>query len=635
LVALSALAMAQVKMESNIAANLDDVQKVRATDKEAMVPVWEVTFDEETPVWTFGSTTGTKTWAVSDTTPTYGWLNTLGTEVPPMWWYMGRRYVKDFSDSGNKFAWIDGISDLLEIFPQQVSDSYIQFDNIDLSAVANPKISFFQNYKALNVAPVYLDFSTDGGTTWESVEINTDVSGNSFGESTYEFIATNYIANQANVSMRFRWTTSTDAIGGYGYGWEIDDIRIFDNPDIDMKLVQARMNFYEYVDYTVAADAQYYHYSSHYGNIPSIQYDSDLALSWFNVCVENKGNLENVPQVNVKVFDPEMTEIFTNTVPGLSLLVTGKDTVDLIELDFALGASPMIGKYTVAYSVAVEGQTDANPGDNTDTTYFVINDNNYFGHDIDSTNSYVGPSNYVDGGLDGDMLGTTFTFLFQDIITSMDVFINENTSVGTSIIGHVMQYDAVASTWVDLSTSSLITISEADLGKWMNLSFADQVNVTFGADETAKSIMAAIEFYYNGDNDIYIGYDPYVPVSIWSASWFFKTGTNANTWIATGWEKGGLNIHLNLNGFDMYETVGNVVSENINIYPNPTNGSLNIENVKGADLQVVNMMGQVVETVINANEFNTIDMSAYANGTYFVKIIANNQVVTRKINLMK
>ncbi len=54
------------------------------------IPVWEVTFEEETPVWTFGSEVGTKTWVVSDTTPDNGFVFDFdgdGTDdpVPPLW----------------------------------------------------------------------------------------------------------------------------------------------------------------------------------------------------------------------------------------------------------------------------------------------------------------------------------------------------------------------------------------------------------------------------------------------------------------------------------------------------------------------------------------------------------------------
>ncbi|MDR2010682.1 MAG: T9SS type A sorting domain-containing protein [Bacteroidales bacterium] len=73
----------------------------------------------------------------------------------------------------------------------------------------------------------------------------------------------------------------------------------------------------------------------------------------------------------------------------------------------------------------------------------------------------------------------------------------------------------------------------------------------------------------------------------------------------------------------------------INIYPNPTNGDLRIDNIKGATVEILNTMGQVINKIENANEFNTVDISEFANGTYFVKIILDGKVGVERINLMK
>lgn len=643
LIAMTTYAMAQVQMGYAYESGKNQVKKSDIRTTKA-TPVWQVTFEEETPVWTFGSVTGTKTWAVADTTPDFGFVYDIDEDgidepTPPLWLYMGWGYVHDNSESGANFAFIDGISDLLGVGGNtaQVSDTYIQFDDIDLTGVASPKLSFYQNYKALNQAFSYIDFSTDGGTNWTSVEINAEVEGNAYGATFFEFVATPYIANQANVSIRFRWNTTTNAIGGYGYGWQLDDIMITDNPDYDLKFVDGRMNFYQYEDYTVAGSENYYHISSHYGNIPQIQYDSEGALSWFNVTLESFGNITITPEVTVQVFDPNMNEIFTNTVAGVEMATASKDTVDLVETDFALGASPALGKYTVAYTVSIPGQEDANPTNNSDTTYFIINDNQYFGRDIDKTNGYAGPGNWLDGGIDGEMFGTDFLFLFEDEITSMDVFINSNTTPGTSIIGHVKQYDEGSSTWVDVGASSLISINEENLGTWLNVQFTDPVPIIYDEGYTSKTLMAAIEFYYGGaDNDIWIGYDPTVPVSFWGTKWFLLSGSNAESWISiTNWSSGGLCIHLNLNNYVMPNSVMNVAERDVNIYPNPTSNSLNIENVEGCNIQILNMMGQVVENIEKANLVNTVDMSRYANGTYFVRVINGNEVSTHKVNLMK
>ncbi|MDR2010683.1 MAG: T9SS type A sorting domain-containing protein [Bacteroidales bacterium] len=73
----------------------------------------------------------------------------------------------------------------------------------------------------------------------------------------------------------------------------------------------------------------------------------------------------------------------------------------------------------------------------------------------------------------------------------------------------------------------------------------------------------------------------------------------------------------------------------VNIYPNPTNGDLRIDNIKGATVEILNTMGQVINKIENANEFNTVDISEFANGTYFVKIILDGKVGVERINLMK
>ena len=77
----------------------------------------------------------------------------------------------------------------------------------------------------------------------------------------------------------------------------------------------------------------------------------------------------------------------------------------------------------------------------------------------------------------------------------------------------------------------------------------------------------------------------------------------------------------------------NEFENNISIYPNPTNGLLNINNVQGASIKVHNIVGELVASIEKADAFNTIDMTNLAQGTYLVKIIYKDQVITKKINL--
>lgn len=636
LVALASITFAQV---AGVHAPVKDkAQKTMKSQLKGGEEVaWEVTFEEDPAVWTIAHDQGDADWMVSDTTITGTDFEApesdglpAGTMVSSYWLYMGHRDLGEYSESGQNFAWIDGITDLLN-GTEEIKNAWVEFTGIDLTDVDNPKLSFYQNYKHLNSAYSYLDISLDGGATYtEEVLLNGDVEGNMYGDTQYEIILTEYIANESNVALRFRWQTTEAGIGGYGYGWSIDDIKIVNNPDVDMVLKKGVMNFFDYVDYTDPANADYFHISSHYGMLPEEQFENDAAVMVFNGIVESKGNLDLAPDMNVTVFDPEMTEIYNETVTGVTLSTAGVDTIDVL-VEFGLDAEPMNGEYTVVYTV--EATDDAYMEDNVDTTFFNVTDN-VMGRDLGNVTSYTSPGVWLDGGVDGDMLGTNYLFLYETTVETLDVYIASETTVGTSIVAHVMQYDDAASDWVDIGTSDLTTIDETMLGDWHSFTFPDPIDITPDPETGAFEVKAAIEFYFGGeDNDLYIGVDPTVNVSIWGASWYFVEGSNANSWLSlSNWSRGGLSIRLTT---PESNAVANIDAEKVGVYPNPNNGIFTIDNVRGADVEVYNLVGQRVFAASNLEQNVQIDLSELSEGTYVVKVSGLNDVKTQKINIVK
>lgn len=79
--------------------------------------------------------------------------------------------------------------------------------------------------------------------------------------------------------------------------------------------------------------------------------------------------------------------------------------------------------------------------------------------------------------------------------------------------------------------------------------------------------------------------------------------------------------------------------QSVNVYPNPTNGNVNIE-LSGATIaqkatvQVYNAMGQLVVSreFTETGKFN-VDLSGYAAGIYTVKLISDGEVVTKQVIL--
>ncbi|MFH2096195.1 MAG: T9SS type A sorting domain-containing protein [Bacteroidota bacterium] len=71
------------------------------------------------------------------------------------------------------------------------------------------------------------------------------------------------------------------------------------------------------------------------------------------------------------------------------------------------------------------------------------------------------------------------------------------------------------------------------------------------------------------------------------------------------------------------------------LYPNPTTGKINIKNADNATIIVYNSLGQIVTTADNTSAFESFDLSAQPNGTYIVKIITNDSIVTEKFIINK
>ena len=62
------------------------------------------------------------------------------------------------------------------------------------------------------------------------------------------------------------------------------------------------------------------------------------------------------------------------------------------------------------------------------------------------------------------------------------------------------------------------------------------------------------------------------------------------------------------------------------IYPNPTNGILNITSKQDIELQsisIYNVLGQMVASIPNAKGVNSIDVSSLSTGNYFIKIVSD------------
>ena len=69
------------------------------------------------------------------------------------------------------------------------------------------------------------------------------------------------------------------------------------------------------------------------------------------------------------------------------------------------------------------------------------------------------------------------------------------------------------------------------------------------------------------------------------------------------------------------------------IYPNPTNGLINIEFADNEiqQIKISDLTGKTIIEKTNIQQNETIDLSSFASGIYIIKIRKNNEIFTTKI----
>jgi surface polysaccharide O-acyltransferase-like enzyme len=72
--------------------------------------------------------------------------------------------------------------------------------------------------------------------------------------------------------------------------------------------------------------------------------------------------------------------------------------------------------------------------------------------------------------------------------------------------------------------------------------------------------------------------------------------------------------------------------QSLQVFPNPTTHLLNIANYNTIDsVALYNMLGQLVKQQTMQSKTGTIDMSAFAAGTYFARVFSGNTSKTLKV----
>ena len=641
-------------------------------------PIWSCDFEGET-MWSFGNDTavGTESWAIATPTtypeewgnPSEGWYilplatsqQSYGTSTPDHW------------------AYVDYITAALNGQQSMAEKAYIEFSDINLSGCAVPQLSFASSMRKVNITQFFVRVSVDGGATWTDHELFADMPNNADLNVglTSETLLIPEAGNHSEVKIRFQCQfAKDDPRYPNGYGWNIDDLAITSAAGSDISIVYGRMGMFGFLDYK---DAEYlasiwtdgdvsaaaaengmtndeyrreraYQYYDPYAQSPRQQWVTSSGFGTFHVEIKNDGADAVVPVLNVVVTSPSGAEVYNQTVTGRSIASTVRDTLDLATIDedvmenstvfyFNVQSETEIelGRYTVTYSVSIQGGAeDPTPDNNTVEQYFYITDNNFSKSYYEpTTSSCINCWGISTSG--EDEFGTEFEYTYSpDDNMSVDVYINERTTVGTSIQLKLYEYDSESRNNVLKRTSDPYEITDADLNTWVNLTFTNQYPFSFEDGETYRMVYVMVQpIWDNDDDNIYLGASNVLTNNGHNSYERFYQRQNSQTG-EPYWYYGFDDLAIAFHAGEGVEVAAaqNVV-EGIEMYPNPSNGIVNFTNVENATIEVYNMMGQVVASESNVSENASIDLSGVANGNYIVRIVKDGAIATSKLNIVK
>lgn len=626
------------------------VKHAKNMQKDEVTPLWACDFEEEGYTLTEGNdaANGKDHWKIVT-------LSTFPSALADF--QTGRAYFQPFiwhndtlNDTPDHWAMVNIIGDYAGApfngTGQVAEEAWMQF-SMDLSTATHPKICFKQLYRPLNRVSSHVKVSVDGGATWTDHLINDEIASNDYAPLNMEVIIME-AAGQSNVTIRFQ--QSAEGAGLQGYGWQIDDIKVVETPQYDLTIGNGRMNFWGYRDYTDPEQLAeytgsmdpveyYYQYNDPYAQTPRsnwVNAESEwLGYIVFNVELTNNGYETVTPKANVKITSPSGDVIFDRSLEGKTIALTEKDTIDyytedadIFAFDVTSAEQIEIGRYTVTFSVLTEGAEDATPDDNEAEYYFDITEKNY-SMVYDEPDRSFGMCNYQ-GSQSGDEVAEyLYYFALPDDEIEVDVFIDENSAANKTQFQIKMYEFNDDGDLTQIAASDMTTTTEAMLGAWTTVKFQDPFYIdAFDTNYKSKTVLVSVTSYYEtSDDGLYFGSTDKLPS--FHHNVLGKQGGEED-WGGYGYSPVALRVHTK------NETAVESFSANdVNMYPNPTDGVINFCNVENANIEVINMMGQVVARLENASSNASIDLSAVANGSYIVRIAKDGKISASKLNVIR
>ena len=518
----------------------------------------------------------------------------------------------------------------------EVEDSWLTMANpVDCSGLDNVIVEFDTWYQSYNSERCFIVVSTDGtfptdlSPTTEADPANGifeafpgisgDVQANTGNPSTRRVNISEAAGGQSQVWIRFNWT------GTWGYAWFIDRVCIAEQPAEDVSL-----------SYGLVSNNGT---GNEYGRTPLSQVGEGMYTGGgaYNFGVNDAENLELSMSIDnssgyvLSQSDYSMYGFDNDGFLDMSATISGplaSDENAYFE-DMTAMSGAVADTYTATFTLTSSGDSEGGEyfGDNTAVREFALTENLYSTDGIDIYENYdvsrLGTGNFTDA-TDGFMVMSYYEITEATYVAGATIMLDSYmyssplTTAGGELVvairSDAFTLDSNEDGEPDEAFDVTNTIAESDFYLVTDTDVDNgfiTVPLTSPAYLDEGNYYISVEMYSNGDETpIYILDDETIPqpstmsiIYIPGDDWY-TNGTAAAIRMITG------------------ESVSlEEASSNLNIYPNPSNGIINIELDKQGDysIRVNDIVGKLIaEKEINSN--STLDLQHLDTGIYFVNV---------------
>ncbi|MFM7668439.1 MAG: T9SS type A sorting domain-containing protein [Bacteroidota bacterium] len=492
-----------------------------------------------------------------------------------------------FTSVNNGFAFID--SDAQGTNGTQNANMTYS-GTIDCSAYSNVSIVFEQSYRT------YLDtriirISNDGGTNWTDFVVtdgSEPTAQNSPNPDVYSINISSVAGGQANVKVQINYQ------GNWGWYWAIDDMKIIETDQYDLKLQTTSFG----TDGAFGARLAYF-------QIPNAQ----VAPINFGGVLKNIG----VQDLTDAGFTATINGTYSGNGGPINLAAATTDTV-WCSNTFTPASS------NANYSVAVGATTAQTEPDVSNNTLPNINI---------SVNDYVyaRDNGQILGGISnsgqGYEVGHIFDMFQSATIYGIDAVINASSEPGAEIFVKLYSIDPATGDFIFEDESAPYIVTPADLGQKISLPLSNPV--LLNANE---AYLAMVGSYGDGGttNDL-------VTASSGSATpqtTFYYDYTDQTWYYTTS------NVMVRMNFDPSLANIDEVQDLSFSVYPNPTKDVINVlSTFSEGNLSIIDMTGKLLIEQNITSTLNSIDASELKDGVYYLTMSNGDKTTTKKLVIQK